>query len=166
MAFLGYVRDSPDSPTFSKPLVNTRQTRWHSPSHFTRTRLTCKRWVWPVLGKFGNYGKFVEFGEFCKCRLDHVIHKNMFLVHETTYIIMCTLGVLAYSHPCKTCRHSPSWFGRTHQTRPYLPNTIFEKNVTRLAKFGRVLTESRKFGASGHCLPFYQESKMKNFMFK
>jgi hypothetical protein len=43
-------------------------------------------------------------------------------------------------------------FGRTRQTRRHSPNAIFEKNVTRLAKFARVLSESHKFGASGQCL--------------
>ncbi len=36
------------------------------------------------------------------------------------------------------------------------PNAIFEKNVTRLATFARVIRHSRKFGASGHCLVFLQ----------
>jgi hypothetical protein len=38
------------------------------------------------------------------------------------------------------------------QTRRDSPKAIFEKNVTRLAKFARVIRNSRKFGASGHCL--------------
>ena len=33
-----------------------------------------------------------------------------------------------------------------------LPNAIFEKNVTRLDTFAQVMSESREFGASGHCL--------------
>jgi hypothetical protein len=33
-----------------------------------------------------------------------------------------------------------------------LPKAIFEKNVTRLAAFARVIRHSREFGASGHCL--------------
>jgi hypothetical protein len=40
----------------------------------------------------------------------------------------------------------------THQTQPNLPKAIFEKNVTRLAKFERVIHDSREFGASSHCL--------------
>ncbi len=43
-------------------------------------------------------------------------------------------------------------FGRTRQTRRHSPNAIFEKNVTCLAKFARVLSESHEFGASGQCL--------------
>jgi hypothetical protein len=33
-----------------------------------------------------------------------------------------------------------------------LPKAIFEKNVTRLYTFARIMSESREFGASGHCL--------------
>ncbi len=35
---------------------------------------------------------------------------------------------------------------------PTFEKAIFEKNVTRLATFARVICHSRKFGASGHCL--------------
>jgi hypothetical protein len=45
-----------------------------------------------------------------------------------------------------------TYFARTRQTRRHSPKAIFEKNVTRLAKFARVTRESRKFGASSHCL--------------
>ena len=61
----------------------------------------------------------------------------------------------SFSEICKTRqtrRHSPSRVDRTRQTRRHLPKAIFEKNVTRLVKFARVLSESREFGASGHCL--------------
>jgi len=51
-----------------------------------------------------------------------------------------------------TRRHSPTCFAWTRQTRQHSPKAIFEKNVTRLAKFARVLSELRKFGTSGHCL--------------
>jgi hypothetical protein len=37
-----------------------------------------------------------------------------------------------------------------------LPKAIFEKNVTSLAKFARVLSESREFGASGYSLKITQ----------
>jgi hypothetical protein len=39
-------------------------------------------------------------------------------------------------------------FGRTRQTCRHLSKAIFEKNVTRLAKFAQVLSESRKFGTN------------------
>jgi hypothetical protein len=41
---------------------------------------------------------------------------------------------------------------RTRQTCLHSPKAIFEKNVTRLAKFTQVMSESREFGASSHCL--------------
>ncbi len=49
-------------------------------------------------------------------------------------------------------RHSPSYFAWTRQTRPHSPKGFFEKNVTRLDTFARVIRHSGKFGASGHCL--------------
>ena len=52
----------------------------------------------------------------------------------------------------QTRRHSPSHVARTRQTRQHSPKAIFEKNVTRLDKFAQVMSESREFGASGHCL--------------
>jgi hypothetical protein len=57
----------------------------------------------------------------------------------------------------QTCRHSPSRLPSTRQTRRHSPNRFarqanFEKNVTHLAKFAQVMSESREFGASSHCL--------------
>jgi hypothetical protein len=49
---------------------------------------------------------------------------------------------------------------------PDWPNkAIFEKKVTRIAKFARALSESREFGASGHCLIIihYLPKKKLNF---
>jgi hypothetical protein len=37
-------------------------------------------------------------------------------------------------------------------TRRHSPKAIFEKNVTRLAKFVRVILDTREFGPSSHCL--------------
>jgi len=49
--------------------------------------------------------------------------------------------------------HLLKWsFSKIFDTRQHLPKAVFEKNVTRLAKFVRVLSKSCKFGASGHCL--------------
>jgi hypothetical protein len=73
------------------------------------------------------------------------------------------------SRVARTRRHSPSRVARTRQTRRHLPSrvvrtrqtrqtrrhspkAIFEKNVTRLDTFARVIRHSREFGASGHCL--------------
>ncbi len=52
----------------------------------------------------------------------------------------------------QTRRHLPTCFAWTRQTRWHLPKAIFEKNVTHLDTFARVMSESREFGASGHCL--------------
>ena len=52
----------------------------------------------------------------------------------------------------QTRRHLPSHVARTRQTRRHLPKAIFEKNVTRLDTFARVIRHFHKFGASGHCL--------------
>ncbi len=56
----------------------------------------------------------------------------------------------------QTRRHSPSHVARTRQTRRHSPTAIFEKNVTRLDTFARVIRHFREFGASGHCLVFLQ----------
>ncbi len=58
----------------------------------------------------------------------------------------------AYLANVSTCRHSPTTFVRTRQTRRHLPKAIFFKNVTCLAKFARVLSESGKFETSENCL--------------
>ncbi len=52
----------------------------------------------------------------------------------------------------QTRLHSPSRVARTRQTHRHSPKAIFEKNVTRLDTFARVIRHSREFGASGHCL--------------
>ena len=63
-----------------------------------------------------------------------------------------------FAKPCcvdsPNSRHSPSRFASTRQTRQHSPTAVFEKNVTRLATFARVIRHSREFGASGHCLVF------------
>jgi hypothetical protein len=51
--------------------------------------------------------------------------------------------------------HSPDIcqpFPRTRYIRSRLTFAIFEKNVTRLDTFARVIRHFGKFGASGHCL--------------
>jgi hypothetical protein len=52
--------------------------------------------------------------------------------------------------------YSPKWpfwkIGRTRYIRPRLTFAIFEKNVTRLDTFARVIRHFGEFGASGHCL--------------
>ncbi len=138
----------------------------HSPSRVARTRQTRERRVWRVLRKFSESG---ESGKFEECRLDHFM--------PIKYVI-CAKNDLSYhaglrqhspsrvARTRQTRRHSPSRVARTRQTRQHLPHhlpstrqtrrhspkTIFEKNVTRLATFARVIRHSREFGASGNCL--------------
>jgi hypothetical protein len=60
-----------------------------------------------------------------------------------------------FSEMCRTRqtrRHLPTWFARSRQNRRHSPKAIFEKNVTHLAKFAQVLSESPEFGARGHSL--------------
>ena len=64
----------------------------------------------------------------------------------------------------QTRRHSPSHVAKTRQTRRHSPKAIFEKNVTRLDTFARVIPHFHKFGASGPCLLFpHYFSLGKNF---
>jgi hypothetical protein len=58
-----------------------------------------------------------------------------------------------------------SGFARTRQTRRNLPKAIFEKNVTRLAKFAGVIRETRANFASSHCLvlTFFSSSAQCSF---
>ena len=46
----------------------------------------------------------------------------------------------------------------TRQTRHIFQTLFFEKNVTRLDKFAQVMSDSRKFGASSHCLNVIQRN--------
>jgi hypothetical protein len=91
-------------------------------------------------------------------------------VPKTTYLIMGqdlastrqtrqhSPSTFARTH--QTRRHSPSHVARTRQTRRHSPTAIFEKNVTRLDTFARVIRHFREFGASSHCLDItYNVSK-------
>ena len=156
--------------------AQTCQTCRHSPNHFARTRQTRERQVWQFLREFSKFGKFSE------CRLDRFIHLNMLFVHKTKFSCLHQHSSRGLASTRQTRRHSPTCFARTRQTRRHLPTcfartrqtrktrrhsptcfartrrhspkAIFEKNVTRLAKFAQVLSESRKFGTSCHSLPF------------
>ncbi len=65
---------------------------------------------------------------------------------------------------CQTCIRQNVAICGTRQTWPHSPKAIFEKNVTRLDTFARVIRHSREFGASGHCLVF-RLKKMKAHTF-
>ncbi len=66
-----------------------------------------------------------------------------------------------FSRTRQTRRHSPSHVAKTRQTRRHSPKAIFEKNVTRLDTFARVIRHFPEFGASGHCL-----QKLQKLFFK
>jgi hypothetical protein len=54
-------------------------------------------------------------------------------------------GLARLAHICQAfCKNSPD--------SPTFTKDIFEKNVTRFAKFARVMRESGKWHVSGHCL--------------
>ncbi len=171
-------------------VARTRQTRRHLPNHFARTRQTRERQVWRVLHEFSEFGKF---GEFSVCSLDHFIHIKYVICalnHLSCLSQHSSRGLATTrqtrqhspsraartrqtrrhlpSHAARTRqthRHSPTCFARTRQTRRHLPKAIFEKNLTPLAKFARVLSESRKFGASGHSLKKPSWGKAFYFIF-
>jgi hypothetical protein len=109
------------------------------------TRQTRERQVWRVLREFGKSG---EFGE---CRLDRFM--------QIKYVI-CAKNDLSYHAGLRG--HLPSCVARTRQTHRDSPKAIFEKNVTCLAKFSRLMRESREFGASSHCLEIYSIFNKKN----
>ena len=148
--------------------AQAHQTCRHSPNHFARTRQTRERQVWRFLREFSEFDKFGKFGKFSECRLDRFIHLNMLFVHKTKFSCLHQHSSRGLASTRQTRRHSPTCFARTRQTRKtrrhsptcfartrrHSPKAIFEKNVTRLAKFAQVLSESRKFGTSCHSLPF------------
>jgi hypothetical protein len=56
---------------------------------------------------------------------------------------------------CPDSIHSSTftpYFARTRYICPHSPKGFFEKNVTRLDTFARVIRQNGEFGASGHCL--------------
>ena len=116
---------SPDSPTFAKLFCED------SPYSRKASLASVKR-IWRICRVWG--------------------YKICFFVHKTTYLSMCTM---ASTRELTFSRDSPTFakhFARTRQTRRHSPKAISEKNVTRLAKFARVMRESREFGESCHCL--------------
>ncbi len=75
--------------------------------------------------------------------------------HFCTFVEYLHSPKRPFSEICETRqtrRHSPNCVARTRQIRQHLPKAIYEKNVTRLAKFAPVICESREFGVSSHCL--------------
>jgi hypothetical protein len=146
-------------------VARTRQTQRDSPSRVARTRQTCERRVWQVLHEFSESGKFGE------CRLDHFMHIKYVICAKNS--LSCALaptfakrlGQYSTDSPtfakpcCADSLNSPTFAKPFTEYSPDLPTFAkgqVEKNVTRLAKSARVICDSRKFGASGHCLVLLQ----------
>jgi hypothetical protein len=66
--------------------------------------------------------------------------------------VLLGLADICTSSFARTCRHSQK--------------VIFEKNLTLLAKFARVMIECGKWCASGHCLFFCNLNSLKKFCSK
>ncbi len=146
-------------------MCRTCQTRRHSPAWFARTRQTCQHsptqfahqtcesQVLQVLIEFGDSGEFggriqrVQARSFYTNKICYLCLKQ-----PTLSCANICRGLASTWQVGKTRRHSPTCFSRTRQTRRHSPKAIFKKNVTCLDTFARVMSESHKFGASGHCL--------------
>ncbi len=98
-----------------------------------------------------NFSNLVSLANLA--RVDQILLylKISFFVHKMTQL--------------KNLPDLPSFakqFNRTCQTCQYSPKAIFDKNVTRLAKFARVMSESRDFDTSVQCLIKIQQKITKN----
>jgi hypothetical protein len=93
----------------------------------------------------------------------------MLFVHKMTYLACADICQPVLVGLDTFARHSPTIFPvsihlpdipqpfpRTRYIRSHLTFAIFEKNVTRLDTFARVICHFGKFGASGHCLTSLQ----------
>jgi hypothetical protein len=155
--------DSPDSPTFAKPCCAD------SPDSQKASLASDLQiwWVWRVWGIWQVLAR-----PFYAYKIYYLCLKRPILLCVLAPTFTKRLGEYSPYSPshvawtCQTRRHLPSRVARTRQTRQHLPKrvawncqirrhspkAIFKKNVTHLAKFAPVTGESRKFGASSHCL--------------
>ncbi len=106
-----------------------------------------------------NLSTWQKISTFARTRQTHSYSSSRVLFYTYNICIkQCSLQLLnlpsVLASTCQTRRHSPSRVTQTPQTCWHLPNAIFEKNVTCLVKFARVICESRKFGSSGHSLVY------------
>jgi hypothetical protein len=88
----------------------------------------------------------------------------MLFVHKTTYLACANICQPVLVGLDTFAQHSPTiflglirltfanHFPRTRYIRSHSTFAIFEKNVTRLDTFARVIRHFGEFGASGHCL--------------
>ncbi len=103
--------------------------------------------------------KFASFGEFeysPKWPFWKIGRTRYIRQHSPTYFAR-TRYIRRHSPPyfARTRyirRHLPPYLARTRYIRSHSPKGFFEKNVTRLDTFARVIRRFGKFGASGHCL--------------
>ncbi len=147
------LRDSPDSPRFAKPFCeDSPDSRKASLASVMRIWQVWRVWkIWRVQAR-----PFYTYKICYLCRKRHTLSCALWQLladsgtHETRQTCRHLPSHFASTH--RTRRLLPNHFARTRQTRQHSPKAIFEKNVTCLAKFARVIHESREFGTSSHCL--------------
>ena len=121
---------------------------------------------WPLAGKFVEFEYSPKIRQFWRIR---VLAKMVILENWSESIHSPTLATLLCPdsiHSPDICQpfspdsiHSPDIrqpFPRTRYIRSHSTFAIFEKNVTRLDTFARVICHFGEFGASGHCLIILQ----------
>ena len=86
----------------------------------------------------------------------------MLFVHKTTYLTCADNCQPVLVGLDTFARHSPTTFPGLDTFARHSPKAIFEKNVTCLDTFARVIRHFGEFGASGHCLVLH---KMHFFTF-
>ncbi len=174
MAFFGNVSDSPDLPTFAKPcradspdsLTFAEPCCADSPNSPTFAKPCCAD---SPDSRKASLASFMRIQQVWRVWRIWLVQARPFYAYKICNlclkrpIISCALAPSRIAGTCQTRRHSPSRVARTRQTRrhspsrvartrqtcPHSPKAIFEKNVTRLDTFARVIRHSREFGASG-----------------
>ncbi len=167
MAFFRNVPDSPDSPTFASLVCSD------SPGSSTFANLFCSE---SPDSRKPSFASIMRIQRVWRVWQIQRVQARPFYTYKICYLCLkrltlsCTNICRGLASTRQTRRHSPTCFARTRQTRQHSPTcfawtrqtrrhwpkAIFEKNVTRLNTFARVMSESREFGASGHCLVFTQ----------
>jgi hypothetical protein len=95
-----------------------------------------------MLGECGGFSKFGEF-EYST--------KRPILENRPDLLNLLTFANLVCSDSLNSSTFANLLFPDSPDS-PTFAKGLFEKNVTRLDTFARVMSESREFGASGHCL--------------
>ncbi len=172
MAFFGNVSDWPDLPTFAKPCCTDSPDLPKFAKPFCADSPDSRK---ASLASFRQILR-VQARPFYTYKICYLCIKRpiflgpafikrlvKYLPDLPTFAKPCCTDwpdLPTFTKPCCTdspdSRHLPSHVAQTCQTCRHSPKAIFEKNVTRLNTFARVMSESREFGASGHCLGFTQ----------